>query len=106
MKKNEKGFLEYEIRGKHGKQPTVDPEVKHGARKFNENIPRIESHYLRAQTTREFIYSNKCLVDLYRDYKEARQRGNLTFANSAMFNRIFHFFLRTENGPVRFMRIL
>lgn len=89
VKKNDKGFLEAEMRGKHGKQPTIDPEIKNSVRKFIEAIPRIESHYLRAQTTREFIESGKCLADLYRDYKEERQKENLPLANAGMFNRIF-----------------
>lgn len=89
-KKTETGFLEGDMRGKHGNQPTVDIEIKDGVRNFIKAIPRIESHYLRAQSTREYIESGKSLADLYRDYKEDRERQQLPFANLVMFNRIFN----------------
>lgn len=89
-KKTETGFVEGDMRGKHDKHPTVDPEIKDSVRNFIIAIPRVESHYLRAQTTREFIESGKSLADLYRDYKESREKLCLPFANAVMFNRIFN----------------
>lgn len=44
MKKNDTGFIAGDMRGKHGKQPTVDPEIKESVRRFINSIPRIESH--------------------------------------------------------------
>ncbi|KAG5879687.1 hypothetical protein JTB14_006472 [Gonioctena quinquepunctata] len=88
-KKTDNGFLEPDGRGKHGHQPTVDPEIKESIKTFINSIPRIESHYLRAQTTREFIESSKCLADLYRDYREEREKANKCVAPVSMFNRIF-----------------
>ncbi|KAG5871253.1 hypothetical protein JTB14_003398 [Gonioctena quinquepunctata] len=88
-KKTDNGFLEPDGRGKHGHQPTVDPEIEESIKTFINSIPRIESHYLRAQTTREFIESSKCLADLYRDYKEEREKANKCVASVSMFNRIF-----------------
>ncbi|KAL4131539.1 hypothetical protein QTP88_008833 [Uroleucon formosanum] len=67
-KKTELGVIEGELRGKHSNQPTIDPQIKQSVLDFINSIPRIESHYLRAQTTREFISSDKCLADLYREY--------------------------------------
>ncbi|KAK5647942.1 hypothetical protein RI129_002834 [Pyrocoelia pectoralis] len=78
------------MREKHGKQPTVDPKIKESVRKFIRAIPRIESHYLRAQTKREYIESGKSLADLHRDYKEERERQRLPAAHIVMFNRIFN----------------
>ncbi|CAG9760932.1 unnamed protein product [Ceutorhynchus assimilis] len=89
-KKTENGFLESDKRGKHGKHPTVDPSIKESVRAFIDKIPRVESHYLRAQTKREYIESGKSLADLHRDYKEERQSQQLGYANSVMFNRIFN----------------
>lgn len=89
-KKTESGFLESDKRGRHGKQPTIDPEIKESVRNFINKIPRVESHYLRAQTKREYIESGKSLADLHRDYKEERLSQGLNFANSVMFNRIFN----------------
>ncbi|KAL4091306.1 hypothetical protein QTP88_026009 [Uroleucon formosanum] len=48
-KKTELGVIEGELRGKHGNQPTIDPQIKQSVLDFINSIPRIESHYLRAQ---------------------------------------------------------
>lgn len=90
MKKNETGFVGKDLRGRHGKQPTVDREIKESVRQFINAIPRTDSHYLRAQTEREYIDSGKSLSDLHRDYQEERERRQLPFANYIMFNRIFN----------------
>ncbi|KAL1490215.1 hypothetical protein ABEB36_012945 [Hypothenemus hampei] len=57
------------MRGKHMNQKKVDDNIKNGIRRHIDSIPRIESHYLRQQTSREFIYSGKSLSELFRDYK-------------------------------------
>lgn len=89
-KKTETGFIQTELRGKHGKQRTVEPDVYESVKRFINTIPRIESHYLRAQTSREYIQCDKSLADLYRDYKEDRVKENLPFASTSTFNRIFN----------------
>lgn len=43
--------------------------MKDGVRNHIKSIPRIESHYLRAQTTKEFIDGGKTIADLHRDYQ-------------------------------------
>lgn len=70
-------MIEDELKVKHGNQPTIDPQVRNSV--IN-SILRIESHYLRAQTTREFICNDKSVANLYRDYKTTcKQR--LVFSN-------------------------
>ncbi|CAK1553187.1 unnamed protein product [Leptosia nina] len=73
LKKTETGFIEEDKRGKHKNHPKVDLAVKESVVQFIHSIPRIESHYLRAQTTREYILSERSLADIYRDYKDLRQ---------------------------------
>lgn len=63
------GFLQEDLRGKHGHHFKVDSAIKDGVVAHINTIPRIDSHYLRAQTTREFIEGGKSLADLHRDYK-------------------------------------
>lgn len=72
-KKSEAGFIEGEQRGKHKNHPTLDPAIKKSVFQIINSIPRIESHYLRAQTTREYIKRERSLADIYRDYKALRQ---------------------------------
>lgn len=90
LKKTELGVLDGKLRGKHGNQPTIYPQIKQSVLDFINSVPRIESHYLRAQTTREFISSDKCLADLYRDLKSIRENNGLPFATVSTFNRIFN----------------
>ena len=51
-KKTESGVIKADLRGKHDHHPTIDPQIKQSVIDFINSIPRIESHYLRAQTTR------------------------------------------------------
>ncbi|CAG4977052.1 unnamed protein product [Parnassius apollo] len=51
---------------------------------------RIESHYLRAKTKRQYISSKKSLADIYRHYKQLREKDGLAIATSSTFNRIFN----------------
>jgi len=85
------GFLEEDKRGKHDNRPiALDKERKERARNFFNSIPRIESHYLRAQTSREFIEGSKTLNQLYRDYTEIEtQKGNDVVSLSS-FKRMFY----------------
>lgn len=54
------------------------------------SIPRIESHYLRAQSTREFIEGGKTLAQLYRDYKALSEDINKSFLKESMYRHIFN----------------
>lgn len=54
-KKTENGFSIDDKREKHCNHPKVNPAIEESVRTFINAIPRIESHYLRAQTTREYI---------------------------------------------------
>lgn len=59
-------------------------------KKHIDSIPRIESHYLRAQTTREFIEGGKTIADLHRNYTEKCNAKGLPTAKLSMFARIFN----------------
>lgn len=54
------------------------------------SISRIESHYLRANTTREFIDGGLTIADLHRDYKKNRESINKPAANYDTYFRIFN----------------
>lgn len=47
-----------------GRHPTIDPQIKQRVIDFINSIPTIESLNLRAQTTREFISSEKSLTEM------------------------------------------
>jgi hypothetical protein len=90
LKKTESGTIEADFRGKHNHHPTIDPQIRQSVKDFINSIPRIESHYLRAQTTREYIASDKSLADIYRDYKKLREEDGLPVATTSTFTRIFN----------------
>ncbi|KAK4882693.1 hypothetical protein RN001_006012 [Aquatica leii] len=77
-------------RGKHNKHKTVDKAIRTGIVEHINSIPRMESHYLRAQTSREFIEGGKTVADLHRDYVESCRTENKPYGNYCMYFRIFN----------------
>lgn len=76
-------------RGRHGKQPKIDDNIKEGAKQFIDSIPKIESHYTRAHSRRTFIDGSKTISDLHHDYVEICKEKKVPFINYVMFYRIF-----------------
>ena len=56
---------------------------------FINAIPRIESHYLRSQTTREYVDGGKTLSDIYRDYKNECEQNQTLYGNYTAFRKVF-----------------
>ena len=69
-----------------------------------ESIPRIESHYLRANTSREYVDGGLSVSEMHRNYEVLRRESNLPTAPYAayIFNTQFNigFFLCTEERSV------
>lgn len=84
------GILKEDRRGKHKKHYTVGETIKNDIRAHIKGIPRIESHYLRAQTTREYIDGGKSISDLHRDYVEQCKKAGQNYGNYVMYSRIFN----------------
>lgn len=57
-KTDSKGFVEKDNRGENQNKKNIN------------SIPRIESHYLRSSTSREYIGGEKTIVDLWRDFNK------------------------------------
>lgn len=83
------GILEDDQRGKHKNRPTVDLEVSNEIKEHINSIPRIESHYTRADSSRVYIDEIKSLTQIHRDYVEIGQENNRPFGNYTLFHRIF-----------------
>lgn len=84
------GFIEGEKRGKHGKQRKLEESIKNSVRQHIESIKRIESHYLRAQTTREFVDGSLNLATLYRMYQKKCEFENVPVAKKCIYEQIFN----------------
>ncbi|KAL4718653.1 hypothetical protein ACJJTC_013382 [Scirpophaga incertulas] len=93
-KSSDCGIAPTDQRGNHGKQPKSDPEVLESVRQHINSVPRVESHYLRANTSREFIDGGLTLAALHRDYecqrRSVRKEAATLFIYSQIFNREFN----------------
>lgn len=89
-KKDQNGFVEADLRGKHGKHPKIDDDLTRRIIRHINSIPRIESHYLREQTEREYIDGSKTISDLYRDFKQDQINENKSFGAYSYYLNIFN----------------
>ncbi|XP_062530462.1 uncharacterized protein LOC105841614 [Bombyx mori] len=64
------GFLAGDNRGRHGNYNKLDSTVIERIKEHINSIPRIESHYCRATTSREYIEGGLSIAQLHRDYVE------------------------------------
>ncbi|XP_041968863.1 uncharacterized protein LOC121725818 [Aricia agestis] len=77
-------------RGKHNNHSKLSDTVFESVRDHINSIPRTESHYLRANTTREFIDGSLTIAELHRDYKLIQEAAGKEFANYVTYYRIFN----------------
>lgn len=89
-KQNEIGVVELDRQGKHNTHPKISDAVKDSIRSHINSIPRMESHYLRKQTSKEFIEGGKTIADLHRDYVRQCEVEGKPSANYHMYNDIFN----------------
>ncbi|CAH1286836.1 unnamed protein product [Chrysodeixis includens] len=75
-------------RGKHAHHNQISPEILQSVRDHINSVPGIESHYTRANTTREFIDGSLTVKELHRNY--VSNRGTLASASFDMYYRIFN----------------
>lgn len=84
------GIVVEDKRGKHGKQRKANEEVIKSVRNHIDSIPRIESHYVRKDTTREFIDGGLSIAELHRHYSRERSSSQAIAAKYDMYARIFN----------------
>lgn len=62
-------------RGKHSNHSKADIEIIDSVKEHINSIPRVESHYQRANTSREFIDGGLCIAEMHRHY--TKEQGNI-----------------------------
>lgn len=82
-------IISTDFRGKHNNHTKVSDNIKDRIRMHIRSIPRIPSHYCRAQSSREYIDGSKNISELYRDYTETCKKENVEFGNYQMYYTIF-----------------
>ncbi|XP_022818610.1 uncharacterized protein LOC111351076 isoform X1 [Spodoptera litura] len=84
------GVAPIDKRGRHENHKKTCSEVQESVRIHINSISRIESHYLRANTNREFIDGGLSIADLHRDYKRIRELENKEAATYDSYFRTFN----------------
>ena len=79
-----------DMRGKHKHHSKLSEEIEESVRIHINSIPRIESHYLRAQTSREFIDGGLTIAEMHRNYVSERNLISKPSANYDAYFRIFN----------------
>lgn len=64
--------------------------MKQGVRAHIDSIPRVESHYLRNQTEREYFEGDLNVSTLYRIYKEKSEEEGNPVVKRCIYNQIFN----------------
>ncbi|XP_072375150.1 uncharacterized protein [Diabrotica undecimpunctata] len=82
-------IVETDKRGTHNNHYKVDEEIKSEIRSHINSIPRIDSHYCRSHTSKQYIEGNKTLADLHRDYLKSCEEKQRPAANYHMYRKIF-----------------
>ncbi|KAI8420441.1 hypothetical protein MSG28_008931 [Choristoneura fumiferana] len=76
-------------RGKHDNHHKLDASLVDGVKAHINSIPRIESHYCRAQTQREYIEGGLSIASLHRNYVEQCQSNGVQHVTYQIYYNIF-----------------
>lgn len=76
-------------RGKHKNHAKVDVAIRKGIKEHIDSIPRMESHYCRTNSSKEFIDGSRSVADIHKDYIEICKSKNIPYGNYTLFYRIF-----------------
>ncbi|CAK1601215.1 unnamed protein product [Parnassius mnemosyne] len=88
-KTDPQGFLTTDIRGKHVSRQPIDPALIENIKQHINSIPRIESHYLRAATTREYISGDRTLTDIWKDFDKIQKQEGKPSCDYWIYYEIF-----------------
>lgn len=77
-------------RGKHANRNRTDEEILNSVRNHINSIPRVDSHYVRKDTKREFIDGGLTIADMHRHYSAERSAINKQPASYDRYARIFN----------------
>ena len=80
-----------EEQGKHSKHQKISDTIREGIRAHVNSFPRVESHYTREQTKREYLESDFNLATMYRLYIEDCKKNSKPFAKKWGYEKIFNY---------------
>ena len=80
--------IEPDRRGRHNSRQCLD-EVREGIRQFLRCVPKLPSHYCRANSSREYIDGSKTIAELHRDFVSECTKNNQPSGKYQFFREIF-----------------
>lgn len=84
------GIVLEDFRGKHENHKKIPAELVSDIREHIKSIPRIESHYLRNNSVREYyIDGSKTITDLYKDFKNHQAERGREAGKYCSYYKIF-----------------
>ncbi|KAL1452066.1 hypothetical protein WDU94_006382 [Cyamophila willieti] len=78
-------------RGSNAPTNKTPEDIMKSVREHIDSIPRIESHYCRSRSKREYIEGGRSIAEIYSDYKANRERNNLPYASETVFRCVFKY---------------
>ncbi|CAG4919702.1 unnamed protein product [Colias eurytheme] len=89
-KNEDLGAAPQDKRGHHKNHSNLPEEVRQSIIDHIQSIPKIESHYLRANTSREYVDGGLSVSEMDRNYEVLRRENNLPTAPYAAYLYIFN----------------
>lgn len=89
-KVSERGIIAGDRRGKHENHKKIDEEMLNSVLDYINSIPRIESHYVRKETSREFIDGGLTIAEMHRNYCEKRSAAKQIPVTYDYYSKIFN----------------
>lgn len=84
------GFMLDDLRGRHNNHNKLNPQLLDDIRKHINTIPKLESHYVRASTSKQYIGGDKTIKDLYNDFAAQQSNSNREVGNYMAYYKIFN----------------
>lgn len=85
-----KEYVEGELRGNHGKQKKLSPDIVTLVTNHINEFPRVESHYLRKQTTRQYIDGALTIAEMYRLFVKKCEDDGKVACKFSTYSYIFN----------------
>ena len=89
-KANGRCAIDKDMRGNQTNRENVSPAIKNNIMAHINSFHRVESHYLRAQTTREYIDGSLNIAQMYRYYKAEQEAKGMSVGKKSMYINIFN----------------
>lgn len=89
-KKDESGFIEKDMRGKHGNQKQINEILLQSVVDHINTFPRVESHYCRSRTKKEYLEGALNISTMYRLYVEHCRQNDSAFVKQHKYETIFN----------------